>query len=613
MINSILKCLRVFIFFAALTLLAPKAFAFDIDISDAATPDEGAVNQTVAVFLSSAQSSTVTVNYATADGTATAGVDYTATSGTLTFAAGETVKAISIPILTDTLDEDAETILVNISSASSGTIVDTQATVTIIDDDNAPTLTMGDATAPNENAATTDLTVTLSAASSKDITVNYATADSTATSGTDYTADSGTITISAGATTATIAVGVLSDSMDEDDEVVHVELSNPTNASIADFQGALTITDDDATPSLSIADGTSTDENSVTVVATLSAASGRSVTVNAAASDGTATQGSDFNAFSSTVTFASGETTKSVTIPLINDSSDEDDETFTVTLSSANNATISSATATATITDDDAPPALSIQTVSVAENAGTASLNVTLDAASEKTITVDYASSAGTACHCSSDFNAISSTTLTFSAGQTSKTISVTINDDSVDEMDETFDITLSNPSNATIAVATGTVTVTDNDPAPTISINDVTTADETAAASNLVATISSASEKTITIDFASSDGTATAGSDYTATSGTITFAAGETTKNIPISVVADAFDEIDETVSVTLSNPNNVTINDGVGELTITDDDVAPTLSIADLTIPDESAVSRDIVVTLASPGKLLKALHYR
>ena len=531
MINSILKCLKVFIFFAALTLLAPKAFAFDIDISDAATPDEGAVNQTVAVFLSSAQSGAVTVNYATANGTATAGVDYTATSGTLTFAAGETVKAISIPILADTLDEDAETILVNISSASSGTIVDTQATVTIIDDDNAPTLTMGDATAPNENAATTDLTVTLSAASSKDITVDYATADSTATSGTDYTADSGTITISAGATTATIAVGVLSDSMDEDDEVVHVELSNPTNASIADFQGALTITDDDSTPSLSIADGTSTDENSVTVVATLSAASGRSVTVNAAASDGTATQGSDFNAFSSTVTFASGETTKSVTIPLINDSSDEDDETFTVTLSSANNATISSATATATITDDDAPPALSIQTVSVAENAGTASLNVTLNAASEKTITVDYASSAGTACHCSSDFNAISSTTLTFSAGQTSKTISVTINDDSVDEMDETFDITLSNPSNATIAVATGTITVTDNDPAPTISINDVTTADETAAASNLVATISSASEKTITIDFATSDGTATAGSDYTATSGTLTFAAGETTK----------------------------------------------------------------------------------
>ena len=87
------------------------------------------------------QSRAVSVNYATANGTATAGVDYTATSGTLTFAAGETVKAISIPILADTLDEDTETILVNISSASSGTIVDTQAIVYIVDDDNPPTIT----------------------------------------------------------------------------------------------------------------------------------------------------------------------------------------------------------------------------------------------------------------------------------------------------------------------------------------------------------------------------------------------------------------------------------------------------------------------------------------
>ena len=174
-----------------------------------------------------------------------------------------------------------------------------------------------------------------------------------------------------------------------------------------------------------------------------------------------------------------------------------------------------------------------------------------------------------------------------------------------LDEMDETFDITLSNASNATIAVATGTVTITDNDPAPTISINDVTTSDENAASTNFVASLSAASEKTITVDFATSNGTATAGSDYTAATGTLTFAAGETTKNIPIAVLADAFDEVDETVTVTLCNPNNVTINDGVGELTITDDDVAPTLSIADKTIPDESAVASNIVVTLASPSQ--------
>ena len=612
MINSILKCLKFLIFFAAFTLLAPKAFAFDIDISDSATPDESAVNQTVAVFLSSAQSGAVTVNYATANGTATAGVDYTASSGTLTFAAGETVKAISIPILADTLDEDAETILVNISSASSGTIVDTQAIVTIVDDDNPPTISIADATAANENAASTNLVVSLSTASSKTITVDYATANSTATAGADYTADQGTITIAAGATTANIPVAVLADSLDEDNEIVHVDLTNPTNATIADAQGALTITDDDATPSLSIANGTSTDETSVTLVVTLSAASGRSVTVNAAASNGTATQGSDFNAFSSTVTFAAGETTKNVVIPLTNDTSDEVNETFTVTLSSANNATISSATATATITDDDAPPSVSIQNVTVAENAGTASINVTLSAASSKTVTVDYASSAGTACHCTSDFNAISSTTLTFTPGQTSKTVSATINDDSLDEIDEGFTITLSSPSNATLGTATGSVTITDNDPAPTISINDVSTSNENAASTNLVASLSAASGKAITVDFATSNGTATAGSDYTASSGTLTFAAGTTTKNVPIAVLADAFDEPNETVTVTLSNPNNVTLNDATGILTITDDDNAPTLSIADKTISDETAVASNIVVTLASPSQQTITVDY-
>ena len=611
MINPILKTLKIFIFFAAVLLLSPTAFAFDIDISDSATPDEGAVSQTVAVFLSSPQSGAVTVTYATANGTATAGADYTAQTGTLTFAAGETVKAISIPILADTLDEDAETIFVNLTGSSSGNIVNSQARVTIIDDDNPPTISINDNSTSNENAASTNLVVALSTASSKTITVDYATANSTATAGADYTAGTGSITIAAGATTANIPIAVLADSLDENDEVVHVNLSNPTNATIVDAQGALTITDDDATPSLSIANGTSTDETSVTLVVTLSAASGRSVTVNAATSNGTATQGSDFNAFSSTVTFAAGETTKNVVIPLTNDTSDEVDETFTVTLSSANNATISSATATATITDDDAPPTISIGDVTIAENAGAASVNVTLSAASTKSITVNYASADATAT-AGPDYTAISSTTLTFAAGQTSKTVTTNIANDTLDEADETFSITLSSPSNATIGTATGTVTITDNDPAPTISINDNSTSNENAASTNLVASLSAPSGKAITVDFATSNGTAAAGSDYTANSGTLTFAAGTTTKNIPIAVLADAFDEPNETVRVTLSNPNNVTLNAATGILTITDDDNAPTLSIADKTISDETAVASNIVVTLASPSQQTITVDY-
>ena len=196
--------------------------------------------------------------------------------------------------------------------------------------------------------------------------------------------------------------------------------------------------------------------------------------------------------------------------------------------------------------------AISIQNVTAAENAGTAaSLNVTLSAASEKTITVDYASSNA---HMPLQVLTLLRLVLQHLLLQQVKHqnhFCDYITDDSY-EMDETFDITLSNPSNATIAAATGTVTITDNDPAPTISINDVSTADENAASTNLVATLSAASGKTITVDFATSDGTATA-QMITQQLWNTYICSWETTKNIPIAVLADAFDEPNETVTVTL------------------------------------------------------------
>ena len=137
-------------------------------------------------------------------------------------------------------------------------------------------------------------------------------------------------------------------------------------------------------------------------------------------------------------------------------------------------------------------------------------------------------------------------------------------------------------------------MTIVDDDNAPTISIGDNTSSDESGAVTNLIATLSAASEKTITVDYATSDGTATAGDDYTAVSTTtLTFNAGDVSKNIPVTVVSDNIDEVDETVIVTLSNPSNVTINDAIGELTIADDDGLPIIGIPDATIPNETAVS--------------------
>ena len=111
-----------------------------------------------------------------------------------------------------------------------------------------------------------------------------------------------------------------------------------------------------------------------------------------------------------------------------------------------------------------------------------------------------------------SDYTAISATTLTFAAGQTSKTFTVGVLADSTDEANETVTLTLSSASNASISDATGTLTITDDDAAPSLSINDVTASDESAANHTFTVSLSAASGKSVTVDYATSDGTATAG-----------------------------------------------------------------------------------------------------
>ena len=138
----------------------------------------------------------------------------------------------------------------------------------------------------------------------------------------------------------------------------------------------------------------------------------------------------------------------------------------------------------------------------------------------------------------------LTSGTLHLAAGRTSKTFTVPVLGDSTDENNETVTLTLSSASNASISDATGTLTITDDDSAPSLSINDVTTANETAGNATFTVSLSAASAKDITVDYATSNGTATAGSDYTAASGTLTFSAGDTSKTFTVPVLGDSTDE---------------------------------------------------------------------
>jgi hypothetical protein len=331
----------------------------DITINDRAF-SESTSPHNFTVTLSMASTQTVTVDYSTANGTATAGADYTATSGTLTFLAGETTKTINVPIINDTLNEPDETYFVNLSNVSNGIILDGQGQGTINNNDNLPTISINDAsvTEGNSGTKTLDFTVTLSTASGQTVTVNYATADGTATAGTDYVAASGMLTFLPGDTTKTVSVTINGDTVVEPNETFIVNLATPTNATLSDGTGQGTITNDDVTPSLSISDVTANEGNSgttaFTFTVTLSPASTQTVTVDYATADGTATAPGDYTAIATTqLTFAPGDTSKPVTVQVNGDTAVEGNETFSVNLSNPTNATITDNQGAGTITNDD--------------------------------------------------------------------------------------------------------------------------------------------------------------------------------------------------------------------------------------------------------------------
>ena len=319
----------------------------------------GTTNAVFTVTLSAASTQTVTVNFATANGTATAGSDYVATSGTLTFNPGDTTKTITVVINGDTLNETNETFLVNLSNPVNATIADGQGLGTIINDDALPSLSINDVTVIEGNTGTTNavFTVTLSPDSPGTVTVNFTTANGSATAGSDYLANSGTLTFNPGETTKTITVVINGDTLNETNETFLVNLSNPVNATISDGQGLGTITNDDILPSVaindvSVAEGNSGTTNAVFTVS-LSAASGQIVTVSYSTGDGTATAGNDYAATSGSLTFNPGETAKTLTVLVKGDTIPEPNENFFVNLTSATNATIADGQGVGTIVNDD--------------------------------------------------------------------------------------------------------------------------------------------------------------------------------------------------------------------------------------------------------------------
>ncbi|MDO0790804.1 putative Ig domain-containing protein [Xanthomonas campestris pv. campestris] len=209
----------------------------------------GTSNATFTVSLSQpAGAGGASFDIATADGSAIAGVDYVASSLTgQTIPAGSSSATFTVLVNGDTLSEPNETFFVNVSNVSGAGVSDAQGQGTIVNDDALPSLSIDDVSVNEGNSGTTTatFTVTLSAASGQTVSVNYASADGTATAGSDYVARSGTLTFAPGTTAQGVAITVNGDTALEPNETFSVGLSGASNASIARATGAGTILNDD--------------------------------------------------------------------------------------------------------------------------------------------------------------------------------------------------------------------------------------------------------------------------------------------------------------------------------------------------------------------------------
>ncbi|MFT3848316.1 MAG: retention module-containing protein [Propionivibrio sp.] len=356
---------------------------------------------------------------------------------------------------------------------------------------------------------------------------------------------------------------------------------------------ATTVSDDHDSSTINLSAGPTSliEGSSGSYTLTLSSVAQTAVTVTLTYS-GTATDGSDYTGVT-TVTIPAGQSSANFSISTIDDAFAESGEHFTVTIGGTSGGGFENlvvggnGSLTISIVNEATPDTVLVSIAgpgAVTEGATTGDYTVSLSqpAVTAVTVTLNYG---GTATGGGSDYTGVLSVTIP--AGASSATFTLPTTNDTMAEPDETIVVSLGTISGggfeAIAAHGTDnsvTTTIIDNDAAPSLSINDVTV-NEAAGTATFTVSLSAASGQTVTVNYATGDGTATAGSDYTATSGTLTFAPGQTALTITVPILNDSIVEANESFNVTLSAPSNATIGDGTGVGSIVNDDSAPVLDL--------------------------------
>ena len=578
--------------------LKEKAFILDNDggtylalsVSDMAIAegDSGRPEAIFTVKLSRPQDENVTVSYKTINGSATAGEDYVAKSGSLTFLPGQTEASVAVTLTPDRAFEPDEFffLAVNPGNSDIGTN-DAVGKAQILDDDapdNLPQIAI-EGISGFEGVNSLEYKIVLSEASDRNVTVNYRTMSDTPSIAGNYNADvdwkGGTVTFAPGETAKSVYVDTNSDSTDEFDEPIILELYDPDNAVFGNNAVTLRektfVIDNDGSPDLALSvsdlvlvEGDSGRPEAVFTVK-LSRPQDENVTISYKTVDGTALAGDDYVAKTGKITFVRGQTEASVAVTLPPDRDFEASEFFFLAVDPGNSDIgTNDAVGKALILDDDAPdtlPQISVEGISAAEGVNSIEFKVMLSEASDRNITVNYrmaTETPATVGNYSDDVDWVSGT-LTFEPGQTSKSIYPDTNSDSADETDEAAVFELYDPTYAVFGdgqtVLQSTAFVMDNDGGidRSVYVSSPTVVEEfdgETAFAKFIVSLSRPYEDTISFKYQTQNGTAKAKQDIQPAKGKVTFEPGQTEAAVMVKILDDFRSESNETFALNLKTP---------------------------------------------------------
>ncbi|MGE3706086.1 MAG: Calx-beta domain-containing protein, partial [Vicinamibacterales bacterium] len=580
------------------------------------TVSEAGPNGTLTLTRTGSNATAASVAWTTVAGTAAAGADFTQSSGTVSWAAGDgspktitvgptSAAAPYIAVVNDATIEGPETFTVTLSSPTGGAILGTAtATVTLDSDDRGITMT-SPTQAVSESAGSVAVSVTRSGASTGAVSVNYATANGTALAGTHYTATSGTLNWADGDTAAkTITVPVIDDGAVNTARTFSVGLSGAVGATLGSPSATtVTIADDDNTLQFTSATATVA-EGTPSLVLTVSRVGGTAgaASVNWSTADGTALAGADFGAsgnpaqVSGTLNWAAGDAaSKTITIPILDDAVVESAESFTVNLAGPAGATIGTlATATVTVNDNDAGVVFAAAGYVVAEAGGSVTITANRIGPATSSASVNWTTANGSAV-AGEDFGITGSPmqrtgTLSWFAGDASpKSLIIPIVNDGTAEGNETFSVEFFGPS-AGLVLGTPSVTwvsIVDDETPPEstlqFSVNKTTVTETMGTATLTVTRTGSGYTFPATVNYTTVPVSALSGSDFTPTSGTLSWASGDSSpRTITVPLTGNAVAEPPEQFAVLLATPSPgvaLGANSIAIVLVLDDDDVFPPL----------------------------------